>query len=86
MIQKMNKGTFRCIFGDHEYSEKETKDKEGYTVRMCKHCNLHGYYKNSLGDEYYIEYSTNGYRKRVRCTYSFISAIRILSKIGKGKT
>ena len=60
----MNKGTFRCALGKHEYSEKATEDKQGFTVHMCIHCNLHGKYKNSVGDPYYIEYYTNGYRKR----------------------
>ena len=68
----MNKGTFRCVFGDHEYSEKLTFDRRrgrygntcGRYVNMCIHCNLHGKYKNSLEDEVYVEYYTNGYRKR----------------------
>ena len=61
----MNKGTFRCVFGDHKYSEEATEDKEGYFVHMCIHCNLHGKYKNSLlEDEVYVEYYPNGYHKR----------------------
>ena len=68
----MNKNTFRCVFGDHEYSEKETKDKEGYFVHMCIHCNLHGYHyiRKDFINVYkvYIEYYPNGYRKE--STYS----------------
>ena len=62
-IRKTNKGTFRCIFGEHKYSKKETRDKEGLRVHMCIHCNLHGYSKNRFGDRH-IEYYPNGYPKR----------------------
>ena len=41
----MNKGTFRCASGKHEYSEKLTFDKHGLYVNRCKHCKLHGYYE-----------------------------------------
>ena len=60
----MNKDTFRCALGKHEYSEKATKDKHGYTVHMCKHCKLHGCYK-WYTNKVYIEYYPNGYPKRV---------------------
>ena len=77
----MNKGTFRCVFGDHKYSEEKTKDKQGFTVRMCKHCNLHGYCINYLDEKVYIEYYPNGYRKRE--VYSYGGLKKALYKCGR---
>ena len=60
----MNGNSFRCVFGDHKYYEKVTKDKQGFHVHMCIHCKLNGYYKLFDGTTVWIEYYPNGYPKR----------------------
>ena len=60
----MNKHTFRCSLGKHEYSKEAIRDKHGCFVRMCIHCKLHGYYIHYNGIEVWSEYYPNGYRKR----------------------
>ena len=60
----MNKHTFRCALGKHEYSENTSKDKINGSVHMCIHCNLHGYFKSPAIGDIYIEYYPNGYCKR----------------------
>ena len=52
--------TLTCLFGHHDYSDKETRDKYGRDIYLCKICKRSGYGKWNRGPERWLDYDEEG--------------------------
>ena len=49
-----------CLFGHHDYSDREVKDKGGDLIYLCKICKRSGYGKYAGGLEVWSDYDERG--------------------------
>jgi hypothetical protein len=59
-IKIMNQSKIACLFNHHNYSKRITKDKDNYSIHLCKICKRSGHYKTSYGFEYWFDYDDKG--------------------------